>query len=94
MLPAQCMSIKGAILQDTLIFIEWKNVLTNCIHVKKVHSDVNPVRADKVAGIFPVRELKGSILYKPAQLMLIKGAMLKHILVFIEWNHVLTDVSM
>ena len=59
-------------------------MLTKCIHVKKAHSDVNPVRADKVAGIFPVREFEESTLYKPAQLMLIKGAMLKHILVSIE----------
>ena len=51
---------------------------------KKAHRSVNPVRADKVWGNFPVRELKESTLYKPAQLMLIKGAMLKHILVFIE----------
>ena len=58
--------------------------MTKCIHVKKAHSIVNPVRADKVAGIFPVREFEFSHLYKLARYVLIKGAMLKHILVFIE----------
>ena len=54
------------------------------MYVKKAHSLVNPVRADKVAGISPVKEFEFSHLYKPARYMLIKGAMLKHILVFIE----------